>query len=193
VPPLRQRQSEIPALAEFFLAKYARLYRRTPVRPTTLFLERLVSYLWPGNIRELENTIKRFVVLQDESFILAEMARMEAAGTTRTAAGSRDAEPAAHAQAPSQTAASQPIAAAPAASPAPPPVLPAPDDATGLDLQALAKAAAMRAERDAIEAALSRFRWNRRKAAVYLKVSYKTLLNKMRESGIKETGIGDPA
>jgi two-component system response regulator AtoC len=55
---------------------------------------------------------------------------------------------------------------------------------SGVDLQALAKSAAMRAERDAIEAALSRFQWNRRKAADYLNVSYKTLLNKIREAGI---------
>ena len=54
----------------------------------------------------------------------------------------------------------------------------------GMDLQALAKTAAMRAERDAIEHALVRFRWNRRKAADYLNVSYKTLLNKMKECGI---------
>ena len=59
-------------------------------------------------------------------------------------------------------------------------------DADGVDLQALARNAAMRAEREAIEQALARFRWNRRKAADYLKVSYKTLLNKMKECGISE-------
>ncbi|MEQ1871788.1 MAG: helix-turn-helix domain-containing protein, partial [Vicinamibacterales bacterium] len=59
--------------------------------------------------------------------------------------------------------------------------------ATGVDLQALATAAATHAEREAIQAALTRFRWNRRKAAEYLNVSYKTLLNKMRESRISET------
>jgi monoamine oxidase len=46
--------------------------------------------------------------------------------------------------------------------------------------------AAMRAERTAIQQALDRFRWNRRKAADYLGVSYKTLLNKMKECGISE-------
>jgi DNA-binding NtrC family response regulator len=43
----------------------------------------------------------------------------------------------------------------------------------------------MEAERDAINLALTRFRWNRRKTAAYLKVSYKTLLNKMKECGIR--------
>jgi two-component system response regulator AtoC len=57
-----------------------------------------------------------------------------------------------------------------------------------VDLQALVKVASIRVEREAIEHALVRFRWNRRKAARYLNVSYKTLLNKM-----KECGINDPA
>jgi NAD(P) transhydrogenase subunit beta len=48
-------------------------------------------------------------------------------------------------------------------------------------------AAALRAEREAIDRALVRFRWNRRKAAQYLNVSYKTLLNKIKECGISET------
>lgn len=43
-------------------------------------------------------------------------------------------------------------------------------------------------ERKAIDQALARFRWNRRKAAAYLSVSYKTLLNKMKECGISEVG-----
>jgi two-component system response regulator AtoC len=58
----------------------------------------------------------------------------------------------------------------------------------GVDLQVLAKTAALRAEREAIDRALVRFRWNRRKAAQYLNVSYKTLLNKIKECGISETG-----
>jgi two-component system response regulator AtoC len=45
----------------------------------------------------------------------------------------------------------------------------------------------MRAEREAIDQALARFRWNRRKAAAYLNVSYKTLLNKMKECGISDS------
>ena len=56
-----------------------------------------------------------------------------------------------------------------------------------LDLPALARAAAQRAERKAIDETLARFHWNRRKAATYLGVSYKTLLNKMKECGISES------
>ncbi len=56
----------------------------------------------------------------------------------------------------------------------------------GMNLQELARHAAMGAEKEAIQHALERFRWNRRKTAEYLQVSYKTLLNKMKECGISE-------
>ena len=57
----------------------------------------------------------------------------------------------------------------------------------GVNLQELARHAAMGAEKEAIQLALDRFRWNRRKTAEYLQVSYKTLLNKMKECGISES------
>jgi two-component system response regulator AtoC len=59
--------------------------------------------------------------------------------------------------------------------------------ADGVNLQELARTAAMGAEKEAIQLALERFRWNRRKTAEYLQVSYKTLLNKMKECGISES------
>jgi two-component system, NtrC family, response regulator AtoC len=66
------------------------------------------------------------------------------------------------------------------------PVEPAPLACDGtVSLHEVARAAAMQAEREAINQALTRFRWNRRKTAAYLKVSYKTLLNKMKECGIR--------
>jgi DNA-binding NtrC family response regulator len=71
-----------------------------------------------------------------------------------------------------------------------------PGDANGGDrsgaqrLPELARAAALTAEREAIQRALDRFQWNRRKAAEALGVSYKTLLNKMKECGITAPGGG---
>src|SRR5689334_24012963 len=66
VPPLRERRDEIPTLIDFFIARYARKYNR-PARPLSEPLRRLfLQYEWPGNIRELENMIKRVVILQDE-------------------------------------------------------------------------------------------------------------------------------
>ena len=73
IPPLRERQEEILPLVEFFLTKYARTYRRPTVRPSAELRGLLRRYSWPGNIRELENMMKRFVVLQDEQLITSEL------------------------------------------------------------------------------------------------------------------------
>src|SRR5713101_4976404 len=63
VPSLRERASDIPQLATFFFARFAKKFGRQvdPVSPETM--DRLVSYPWPGNIRELQNFIERAVVL----------------------------------------------------------------------------------------------------------------------------------
>src|SRR5689334_20717479 len=66
VPALRERPDEIPTLTDFFVARYSRKYNR-PARPISEELRQLFNhYDWPGNIRELENMIKRVVILQDE-------------------------------------------------------------------------------------------------------------------------------
>jgi two-component system response regulator AtoC len=177
VPPLRDRRDEIGPLADFFLAKYARAYRRPPIRISDTLEAALLRHGWPGNIRELENMMKRYVVLQDEGLILSELTRRR---------------PVARLSAPVVAPALPEIAEPLPASDA---LLPdeEEDDTVeeisgedGVDLQALAKRAAQRAERAAIDEALARFRWNRRKAAAYLRVGYKTLLNKMKECGITE-------
>src|SRR6266542_3170641 len=75
VPPLRERRAEIVHLTEFFIDRYARRYNR-PQRQLSDELSQLFqSYDWPGNIRELENMIKRVVILQDESLVVREMSR----------------------------------------------------------------------------------------------------------------------
>jgi two-component system, NtrC family, response regulator AtoC len=67
VPPLRERRDEIPALAEFFAKRWAVQYNRryTTVSPT--MMDAFLQYGWPGNIRELENLIKRTVVFGSEA------------------------------------------------------------------------------------------------------------------------------
>jgi DNA-binding NtrC family response regulator len=64
VPPLRERREEIPALASRFLARFNSQYgREKQLMPETL--TRLAEYPWLGNVRELENVIRRLVVLGD--------------------------------------------------------------------------------------------------------------------------------
>ncbi len=63
VPPLRERNEDVAALAGHFLERFARENSRDGLELTTEALERMRSYSWPGNVRELENTIERAVVL----------------------------------------------------------------------------------------------------------------------------------
>src|SRR5262249_36366618 len=94
VPPLRERRAEIPHLTEFFMNRYARRYNR-PVRQLSDELQQLFQrYEWPGNIRELENMLKRIVILQDEQLVVREMTRAPrathayaTAGTSRSGGG----------------------------------------------------------------------------------------------------------
>ncbi|MCL2447515.1 MAG: sigma 54-interacting transcriptional regulator [Polyangiaceae bacterium] len=62
VPPLRGRSADVPALAEYFLQKYAREYRRPVYGFASLAMDRLSHYAWPGNVRECENAVERAVV-----------------------------------------------------------------------------------------------------------------------------------
>ena len=65
LPPLRERKEDIPLLAEFFLEKYCKINQVTSRKFTKTALAKLIRLSWPGNIRELENTIERAVVLSD--------------------------------------------------------------------------------------------------------------------------------
>ncbi|MDP3442873.1 MAG: sigma 54-interacting transcriptional regulator, partial [Ignavibacteria bacterium] len=73
IPPLRQRTKDIPILAKYFIEKSSEQMENTPYL-TEKALEKLMNYSWPGNIRELQNTIERAVVLSkgliDESHIV---------------------------------------------------------------------------------------------------------------------------
>jgi DNA-binding NtrC family response regulator len=65
IPPLRERQSDIPELATFFLRRYAEENHRPVDGMSDEALAALSAYGWPGNVRELENVIERAVVLCD--------------------------------------------------------------------------------------------------------------------------------
>ena len=72
MPPLRERREDIPALAAYFVEKYAAKFNRKVSGLTVEAGGCLMNYDWPGNIRELENTIERAVVLGMTAMILPE-------------------------------------------------------------------------------------------------------------------------
>ena len=141
VPPLRERREEIPGLAAWFLDKFNTQYgRQKKLAPDTLALLR--EHPWSGNVRELENIIRRMVVLVD---------------------GERDFE--------AQVARVRPLRAGGAH----------PPQSVNESLREIARRGAREAERHALAEVLERVRWNRAEASRILKVSYKTLLNKIAE------------
>ncbi len=72
IPPLRQRPEDIPPLADFFLKKVNRATNKQVLGFTDEAMDSLLSYSWPGNIRELENAVERAVVISQESYIRPE-------------------------------------------------------------------------------------------------------------------------
>jgi transcriptional regulator with PAS, ATPase and Fis domain len=74
IPALRERKEEIPVLSEYFMRKGARRYGRNPLPFSQNLMNRLTEHNWPGNLRELENVVNRYLVLGDEQAILEELA-----------------------------------------------------------------------------------------------------------------------
>jgi two-component system response regulator AtoC len=141
IPPLRERKEEIPLLVSWFLSRFNEQYgRQKQLTPATM--ARLTEYSWSGNVRELENVIRRMVVLTDGEQAFEDLA-------TRGRNG--------HAAA----------------------LRPAP--LVTESLRDIARRGAQQAERKALEEVLERVHWNRAEASRILKVSYKTLLNKISE------------
>ena len=146
VPPLRERRQEIPELAARFMARFNAQYgRQEQLTPETL--ARLTEHTWSGNVRELENVIRRLVVLADGEQAIEAL-------VTRGRNGNDG-----HCATPRLTGAEA-------------------------GLREIGRRGAREAERGALLEVLERASWNRAEAARLLKVSYKTLLNRIAEFGL---------
>lgn len=73
LPPLRERKEDIPLLCQFFLQKYAGRYNRTIQELPGNLMEAFLGYGWPGNVRQLENSVKRYLILSDIELSLSEL------------------------------------------------------------------------------------------------------------------------
>jgi two-component system response regulator AtoC len=149
LPPLRERREEIPLLLRQFMARYAGRYARTQLPLSPGLVDACVRYSWPGNLRELENFVKRYLILGDESLVRSELEsktgeKLTEAETSRISSGS---------------------------------------PAGGL--KKLVRSVKDEAEIDAISKALEETKWNRKRAAALLHISYKALLYKIRQYGIE--------
>jgi two-component system response regulator AtoC len=73
IPALRERREEIPVFAEYFMRKGAKRYGRDPLPFSANLINALTEHAWPGNLREMENVVNRYLVLGDEKAILDEL------------------------------------------------------------------------------------------------------------------------
>jgi DNA-binding NtrC family response regulator len=160
IPPLRDRMEDIVPLCKHFLKKHSALNGKEEIRINGGILEQMHRYAWPGNIRELENTLKSFSVLRDEENFLAKLRNQHSVADSVSGLVPEHISPLATGYS------GEPIARLP--------------------LKEVTKEAARKAETDTILEVLSYTRWNRRKTASLLKISYKALLNKIKEYEIEK-------
>src|SRR5882672_8580494 len=154
LPPLRDRREEIPILLKHSMARMAERYARAPLPLSPNLLQACHNHSWPGNLRELNNFLKRYLILGDETLAIAELNPKNDLNSGRRLD--------------------------PAAKP------PGPVETSGGGLKSLARGAKDEAEAAAITQALDQTNWNRKQAAILLKISYKALLYKIRQYGIAE-------
>lgn len=157
IPPLRDQREMIPKLIESFLSRYKVEYRRPHYQISEQLMRSFSDHSFPGNIRELENMIKRTIVLASEESVLTELSKK-----ARFRRGRQDEFRA---------------------------LLEEVEESAGaISLREVSRLASLQVEREAIDTALHQTGWNRKQAAQLLGVSYKTLLQKIRDCELTASG-----
>jgi len=162
MPSLRERKEDIPVLVEYFLHKYCNTYNKDyrPLSQETM--DRFAAYRWPGNVRELENIVKRIIVLGSENVELSGCSEADAVEEKTAQVQVQQVEVGDNEKAAVET------------------------TFTPRRLKEVAHEAVSKAEEEAIRKTLLFCKWNRRKAAEMLSISYKTLFYKMRQYNLLE-------
>jgi DNA-binding NtrC family response regulator len=84
MPPLRERSEEIPVFAHYFMRKVAAKHGSMPLHFSPMLMQALCNHPWPGNLRELENIIKRYFILGDEQAIVGDLRPAQYAGPSNS-------------------------------------------------------------------------------------------------------------
>jgi two-component system response regulator AtoC len=91
LPPLRDRKEEVPILLKHSMTRMAERYARAPLPLTPALLKACHDHTWPGNLRELNNFLKRYLILGDENLAVSELQpKGDGPGGTRSDSGSRN-------------------------------------------------------------------------------------------------------
>ena len=160
LPPLRERPEDIPLLVNHFIDKYNAAYGKDFAQLSPDITNQLTAFSWPGNIRQLENMIKQVVVRGDDSIIIDLISSSSAQATRPQAA------------VPEQT---------------PSFAQNRPDSQDAYSLKARIGKTVAEEEKKLISEVLTKTNWNRRKAADLLKISYRSLLYKIKDYNLDAT------
>ena len=157
VPPLRQRREDIPRLLARFMDRLSIIYSRPPLGFSAKLLEACLQYPWPGNLPELQNFVRRYLIMGNEAGLLNSLRQSGAsfipAGTGKDTPGSSSSL--------------------------------AEGGKSGHGLKSLLRNLKGETEASAISNALEQTQWNRRQAARLLNISYRGMLYKIREYGLQ--------
>jgi len=158
VPPLRERKEDIFLLTNYFMDKYCNELNKDRVHLDDSIKERFQKYNWPGNVRELENIIKGIITLKKTDMVHSDLKLEKGLG------GSKETPNIMENQLWDDRQIKQLL-----------------EDRGDACLKIIRKLYIDEVERKAIARALDLTHWNRKNAAGLLKVSYKTLLNRIEE------------
>lgn len=164
VPPLRDRREEIPFFLRHFMHQVSRHYNLAPREFSSAVVEACQSHSWPGNLRELENFVKRYLMM-GEGELNSGIGRPGKDGLLHAHSGGAN----------GWKPATQPLIQPSFGNPYPE------------SLKSLVQSVKLEAETNAIAAALEKTGWNRKAAARLLKVSYRSLLQKIDQYHMKES------
>jgi two-component system response regulator AtoC len=164
IEPLRNRIDDIPHLIHYYIEQYKAQFAGKALRiPSPAVIQRLCAYRWPGNVRELQNVLKRIMILGDgEEGLNGLLAGSSPPLAAPTPAGRGQGLVPADALDPHEL-----------------------NDLSALSLKKVRKRAMDKVEKEVIAYVLGKTGWNRSKATKILKISYKTLLYKIKDLGIE--------
>ena len=162
VPPLCKRPDDIPLLIDYYIDQYGSQFDFKPIaKPSSDVMDKLVSYHWPGNVRELQNVLKRCMVVSNWEDIVHEINDVTYEDKSASAKLAVNDTPIVD----------NLVNLEGEDSP----------DSASFSLKTIKKKALDRIEKEVISNILAQTGWNRSKAAKILKISYKTLLYKIRD------------
>ena len=165
VPPLRERKKDLELLINYFLKQQQEKYQLHDIKIPSRIIDLFYQYHWPGNIRQLENYIKRFAILGDsnidefENEFLVQINREQQLTNAHLQIETKNLSSDTH--------------------------IDEPDTKNFSSLKEIRDRAVFKVEKEIVKKVLDENNWNRKKAAKILKISYRTLLYKVKDMGIK--------